>query len=870
MKNCRRYPALTGNLLRTCEVRNMAVEGLIKLSGGKSVLTDDNSSTYTVARGTALVFVSCKIDGKAGRKKLLGEIGEGGKIPSVYYLDDEGVQWYLVIMALESLDLLRSKEADYEEVCAQFANEINLPNYKRLGIEEALAEDYRIFLVKDNAFIYQSQKDEKKTYRKSLDEILRVFTNEQDESSEITKNNLYNCMSLICRKQRIRIAPFSDISAVSSAPSVEEIARVSDFLVRKITLDDQWYQKDVGFFLGFKKEDLTPVVLEPKGTNKYWMVTPYGQRVLVTPEIADSLDDTGYVLYRPLPETELKWFDVFKYTVKELRPRDFVIYLLMMLLGTLIGLLLPELNRLVYDKYIPLGDTSGLLEIGMLLLSFSIGNILFSIVGELSSFRLSAVPKYALEGAIYHRLLNLEQNVLNSMESGELAGRVLVLGKIICSLINRFITAGISFVMSFLYLARMFSYSGKLSATALLMVLTYLAVYIFISYRQIKYQEKELAARTEINSDLYQYLGGIAKLRLSGATSSALLRHIRKYTKYKTLDYQGNRLGHIASVIAGIAPAIYTIILYHAGTQAAIISAGSFMAFNSAFGSFSAAIMSTTDLGVAVMQVKPVFERATFLLSNKPESSGDKEMPGDLSGDIEISNLSFAYNQDEGNVLSEISLHIKKGEYIGIVGPSGCGKSTLVKLILGFEQPTLGRIYCDGKDISSLDKRELRKKFGVVLQNGSLITGSVQENITITAPNTSLERVNQVIKEVGLEKDIESMPMAIHTMLSEGSETISGGQKQRILIARALASNPSVLIFDEATSALDNITQKTVCDTLSKLDATRIVVAHRLSTIIPCDRIIVMDHGRIVEEGNYNQLMDKKGLFYEMAQRQIS
>ena len=848
----------------------MAAEKLITLSGGKQIITEDNFSTFTILDGSALVFISCEHNGKQGRKKLLGELREGATIPSVCFLDEEVVQWYLIIMALDSVKVSVSVVPDYELTCCRFAEEIDLPNYTRLGIEEALAEYYRIFLVKDNAFIYQSQKDEKKTYHKSLDEIFRVFSKRKDESYEPTKNNLYNCMSLICHKQRIRIAPYSDINAISYDPSIEDIARISDFLVRKVTLDDQWYKKDIGFFLGFKKDDSEPVVLEPKGTNKYWIVSPDGQRVPVTPEIADSLEDSGYVLYRPLPDSELKWIDVFKYTIQTLRPKDFVVYLLMMLLGTLIGLLLPELNRLVYDKYIPLHDTSGLIEVGLLLLSFSVGNILFCIVGELSSFRMLSSPKYALEGAIYHRLFNLEQSVLNSMESGELASRVIVLGKTICATIDRFITVGISFVMSFLYIARMFSYSPTLSLSALAMVALYLIFYLLISYCQIKYQEKQLIVRTEINADLYQYLGGIAKLRLSGATSSALLRHIRKYAKFKTLDYQGNRLAHIATVVASIVPAIYTLVLYRVGTRSDIISAGTFMAFNSAFGSFSAAIMSITGLAVLIMQMKPVLDRANFLLIHKPESTGNKEMPGDLSGDIEINNVSFSYNQEEGNVLNEISLHIKKGEYIGIVGPSGCGKSTLVKLILGFEQPTIGRIYCDGKDISSLDKRELRKKFGVVLQNGSLISGSIQENITITAPKTSLNRVKEVIREVGLEKDIEAMPMGIHTMLSEDSETISGGQKQRVLIARALASDPSVIIFDEATSALDNITQNIVCDTLSKLDITRIVIAHRLSTIISCDRIIVMDHGEIIEEGNYNQLMERKGLFYEMAQRQIS
>ena len=188
---------------------------------------------------------------------------------------------------------------------------------------------------------------------------------------------------------------------------------------------------------------------------------------------------------------------------------------------------------------------------------------------------------------------------------------------------------------------------------------------------------------------------------------------------------------------------------------------------------------------------------------------------------------------------------------------------------MGFEKPQTGRIYYDGRDIDGIDKRELRKRFGVVLQNGGLITGSIHDNITITTPSATLEQVQQAVRDAGLEKDIADMPMGLHTILSEGDGSISGGQKQRILIARAIVGKPKLLFFDEATSALDNATQASVCESLDRLSATRIVIAHRLSTIIRCDRIFVMDAGQIVEEGNFEQLMAKKGLFYDLASRQI-
>ena len=299
------------------------------------------------------------------------------------------------------------------------------------------------------------------------------------------------------------------------------------------------------------------------------------------------------------------------------------------------------------------------------------------------------------------------------------------------------------------------------------------------------------------------------------------------------------------------------------------LSTGSFMAFNAAFGSFSSSVLKLIKSAVALYQLKPVYERFRPVVETAEESDAALDNVEKLEGSVSLRNVKFSYEEDAPLVLNGIDLEIGRGEYIGIVGSSGCGKSTLLKLLLGFETPNAGQICYDGKDMRSLNKRQLRKNLGVVLQNGQLIAGSIMENITITAPKAGMREVNEVIRAVGLEKDIEQMPMGLQTMLSENSGTISGGQKQRILIARAIINKPAILIMDEATSALDNLTQAHVCSNLDRMNVTRIVIAHRLSTIKNCDRIIVLDKGRIAEEGNYEQLMARGGLFYQLAARQI-
>lgn len=221
-------------------------------------------------------------------------------------------------------------------------------------------------------------------------------------------------------------------------------------------------------------------------------------------------------------------------------------------------------------------------------------------------------------------------------------------------------------------------------------------------------------------------------------------------------------------------------------------------------------------------------------------------------------------------MLRDLSFDIRPGEYVALVGPSGCGKSTVLKLLLGFEAPQAGRVLYDGRDLAAIDKHSLRKRLGVVLQSGSLISGSIYDNIVITSENPSLAAAEAAVEKVGLKEDIDAMPMHLNTVINESAGTLSGGQKQRILIARAIAGDPDVLLLDEATSALDNVTQAKVCESLDRMRVTRIVIAHRLSTIKSCDRILVLDNGRIVEEGSYEQLYARRGLFYKMARRQIA
>ena len=298
------------------------------------------------------------------------------------------------------------------------------------------------------------------------------------------------------------------------------------------------------------------------------------------------------------------------------------------------------------------------------------------------------------------------------------------------------------------------------------------------------------------------------------------------------------------------------------------VSIADYYSFNTAYGMVTGAFMSLSGIALTAAQIKPVLDMIKPILEAVPEIAEGKQVITRVSGAVELNNVSFRYGENLPWVLDDLSLKIRPGQYVAIVGRTGCGKSTLMRLLLGFERPQKGAVYYDGRDLETIDLKSLRRKTGVVMQNGKLFQGDIYSNIVISAPWLSVADAWEAAELAGIADDIRRMPMGMHTLISEGSGGISGGQRQRLMIARAIAPRPRILMLDEATSALDNLTQKTVSDSLDSLRCTRIVIAHRLSTIRQCDRIIVLDQGRIVEDGTYDELLAAGGAFAELVARQ--
>lgn len=842
----------------------------INLKGGQVILTE-HMSTYQVISGTVLVYVALKKGEETGRRFFLCEMHEGEKIPSMQHDDGDG-HWVFVLSALGEAGLTEIPDIE-EEVYRSFAKKISMLLMDCEFFGEDVVELVNLRLITEEGFIYSVSEEQEKTKEKGLTLIYNMFYRKSRSArADKSGNSLYDTMAYICAKKRMKIASFDDMKeACGRRFGIKEVARVSHFATRKILLEEKWFTSDSGILLVFDEEKNTPYAAVPKGTSRYYLYDcVQGTSRLLTEEVARTLKPEAYMVYRPFPNKKLKVMDLVRFCIPSVKGTDLFNLFFMAALSTVIGLLMPFMNQKIFDEYIPMGDRSTLLQMSLLLLSFTIGNLLFTIIKNLAIFRATNACEYDVQAAVFDRLYNLPSSFFNKYDSGDLGKRVMGISAIYNLLSDIAVNTVLTATFSLLYLYRMFKYSDKLAKIGLFLIIVNAIVTVVIGLIQIRYEKDLMEMESKVSALMYQILSGISKIKIAGVENRALLQYLEPYTQSKKVVIRKKRLDNISQNLNLILNTVFTAVFYYQMiTKNLGISFGEYMAFTSAFAYFSNGVISMVSAFLEANHAIPTYRLAKPILETLPEYEDDTVMPGKIEGNVEVNNVSFRYSPDGEDVLTDLSFKIHKGEYIGIVGSSGSGKSTLLKLLLGFEEPTKGKIYYDDKDIESLDKRELRKKFGVVLQDGQMISGTIYENIMITSGNLSENKMKQIIKMVGLENDIAQMPMGIHTVIAEGSGTISGGQRQRILIARAIANNPKVLYFDEATSALDNVNQALICESLEKLHATRVVIAHRLSTVINCDRILVLEHGRLIEQGSYQELMERKGRFYELASRQM-
>lgn len=840
----------------------------IQLQSPHALLTENMNDAYRVVQGGVIVYLVPVKKGSIERRKRIAELNKGDIFPSYAYRNEAFDVWkFLVVPKSGEAELELLENGSTKPLKRNFIHKCGIPKLEEEGFERCLEEFYLGQSLKDEGFIVHSEIAKKVVSGQTAATIISIA--ESAEEAPVQGSNTYRVIAQGCKAAGIEVASEARIlSCCGAKMAVPDVARISNFTCREVVLEQKWYRQECGVLLG-TLDDALVALYRKKG--KSYVLYDGEKEVPITAEIAEKISPKAHSIGRALPRTRLTGKDLLRFCKKSIPKKSIVALALLGLAGTLIGILLPTLNQKIYDEYIALGDFGMVIQLCVLIGSFMLGNVFFSMVKKLTEYGVSCHVNYDLQNAVYWRIFQLPESFFRSYDSGDLAQRLGQAGSSAAQVVSQITGAGFGMVFSLFYLWRMIKYSGKLTVWALVMSLVFALLSYFLETRSLRYETLQADTSGKAVAKLYQYLGGVDKIRMAGAEERAILEYLIPFTQEQKYEIQGKRITAVSEVLSDVSTYLFSMILYFVIIKKnQDISVGNFMAFNSAFGTFSSALMQLISGCMTIFRLKPIYTRLKPIFDTQPEDDEQKQIVQSLSGSIELEHVSFGYSPEAGNVLNDISLQIHPGEYVAIVGPSGCGKSTLLKLLLGFETPTQGKIRYDGKSLSGLDAHSLRRNLGVVLQDGKLIAGSIYDNITITCPNPTMKAVNEVIEAVGLKADIDQMPMGVQTVLSESGNTISGGQQQRILIARAIMNKPQVLFFDEATSALDNLTQAKVCQSLDDMHVTRVVIAHRLSTIQNCDRILVFNNGQIQEEGNFESLMAQKGLFYNMAKRQIA
>ena len=536
----------------------------------------------------------------------------------------------------------------------------------------------------------------------------------------------------------------------------------------------------------------------------------------------------------------------------------------------LIGLAVPVATALIFDDFIPAGDSGLIAATGAALAAAALFSALLQAVQGFATTRVNGRSAIRLAAALSDHVLRLPAAFFRTLPAGDFNQRLQSVEAMRGLLVDVLLSILLTSLFAIAYFALLFSYDVALALIGLGLTLLYAGAVMASRMLQLEPLRRCAVLDGRLAGFTYEMMEGIAKLRTAAAEGRALARWSDLYARERLAGAQGELIGnHFAAFSAGYQVAILMVLFAGAivltGTG---FSAGAFIAFLAGFGLFQASFIALCDQLLQLYAAQPLAERAAPILAAAPETSPGRADRGRLSGAIDVSNLLFGYAAGTAPLIDGLSFRIAPGEHLAIVGASGCGKSTVLRLLLGFEKPRAGSITYDGQELAHLDLARLRAQIGVVLQSSLLFAGTMLENIRGVS-GAGLEQCLEAARQAGLGADLEQMAMGIHTPITEGGGTFSGGQKQRILIARALAAKPRILFLDEATSALDNVTQAIVARTMDSLAATRITIAHRLSTVRRADRIGVLKHGRFVEAGRFEELMAIDGEFAALARRQL-
>ena len=653
-----------------------------------------------------------------------------------------------------------------------------------------------------------------------------------------------------------------------------DIQRASQVRARgvKLAVDDRWWLGDSGALLAFRRESGAPVALLPGRSGRYRLFDPASGRTQpVDARVAGGLAAEARYFYRPLPRGEaVRPGPLFRFAGRGLG-RELIRFVLAGLVVGLLMLVPSILLGVVVDRVIPSGSGWQLLEVSLALALLALLTALLQVLQGTALMRLEALAAARVSAALWDRLLELPQRFFRRYAAGDLALRAMAFQGLRDAVSGVVANALLSVIFLLPTFALLFFYSARVGWLGLVLGLLSLGFTSTIGILQLPHYRRRLETSRKLAGKVLQLLNGVTKLRSTGSEGIGFAEWAEGYRDQKRTEMRLGALNEHLIAFLAAAPllavaAVFALALSDAGT----LATGDFLTIYAAFMVFYAAIARLGNSFSAVAAILPAYQQVTPILEAVPGASSEGEAPPYLSGDVHIDHVSFRYAEDSPMVLRDVSIHARAGEFVAIVGESGAGKSTLFRLALGLENPLSGAVYYDERDLARLNRRAVRSRISMVVQDASMRPGTVLENIIGLSGELTEQDAWRAARLAAIDEDIAAMPMGMNTATGDGSASFSGGQIQRIMLAAALVRDPSVLFLDEATNWLDNNSQAQVMRSVADLAVTRFVSAHRLSTIRRADTIYVLQGGRVAQTGTFDELVEVDGPFRNLVRRQMA
>lgn len=665
---------------------------------------------------------------------------------------------------------------------------------------------------------------------------------------------------------RFRISPREVRCCSCTEELLDAMLDPENIMYEKIDISDTFWKKQNNQVLAFF-ENGSPIIMSPSLTGYKYLDPISRKKGIYTKRL--KLRKDAYIIFRPLGNGAFSLIKFLRHMVHLVSPGDIPSLVLASLAVTLLGIVAPNINKQVLTRVSQIGEGAipYLLTSGAVFVLAGLIRGAFSVIKTLLLGRMKQRISSQMQTTIMAKLLLMPYSFFGAPETGKLSNQVKNGSRATDMILNLVMNHLLNTIFSLVYIPQMYKLAPVLVFPAVLLLAVQMLISVIFTFASAKHTENKIALQQNSDSFLFEVLKGMQKIQNMGAQKRAYAKIADNYRK--TLSAELDPPFYVMlneKIVLAVSMAASVILLITAAVSDT--PKEDYIAFTASYALIAASVNSLIGICNSIVTMNPLLRQLRDLFSSSESETGI-EYINRLKGEIELKDLCFSYDKSEHGCVDNINLHIRPGEKVAFVGESGCGKSTLMKLLLGMIEPDSGSVIYDKKPIATLNKRSLRKRVASVFQFTRVFPGTIYDNICFNSVGLDEANVWKAAEQAAIADDIRSLPLGMQTDISEGNGGgFSGGQKQRLLLARAFAQKPSVLILDEATSALDNISQKKVLESVYKMKCTVLMVAHRLSTVIDCDRIIMLQNGVIAEQGDYETLIQNNGPFAELVRKQ--